>query len=121
MKTILGLVVLAALGFAGAGCGATKKIVVTVSTSSLPAKIAAAKTRTITVVGSTTTAFPNVVSGTTIKCKGWPGRGVKVPPPGSEANVGVGKATPNGTAPPSHGMQVTHLRDGSVTVVCTSN
>ena len=59
MKTILGLVVLSALGFAGVGCGATKKIVVSVSTNSpLPARIAAAKTRTITVVGSTTRAFP---------------------------------------------------------------
>ena len=120
MKAILALVLLAVLGFAAAGCGATKKIVVTVQTNSLAAKIAD-DTRTITVDGSVTTTIPNVLTGTRIKCKGWPGRGVKVPPPGSGADVGEGRATVNGTAPTSHDMQLTHQEDGSITVFCTSS
>ena len=120
MKATLALVLLVVLGFAAAGCGATKKIVVTVQTNSLAAKIAD-DTRTITVDGSTTTTIPNVATGTRIECRGWPGRAVKVPPPGTGADVGGGKATANGTASTSHDMQLTHGMDGSVTVFCTSS
>jgi len=121
VKAILALVLLAVLGFAAAGCGATKKVVVSVQTNSLAAKIAYQYARTITVDGSVTTTIPNVLTGTRIKCKGWPGRGVKVPPPGSGADVGEGRATVNGTAPTSHDMQLTHQEDGSITVFCTSS
>jgi hypothetical protein len=119
VRAILALAVLALLGLVAAGCGATKKIVVTVKTNSLATEIANNEARTITVVGSETTTIPNVQTGTRIECKGWPGRGVKVPPRGSEANVGEGKATPNGTTT-SHGVQLTHLENGSLTVSCTS-
>jgi hypothetical protein len=40
MKTRIALALLAVLGFAAAGCGATKKIVVNVDTNSLATKIA---------------------------------------------------------------------------------
>jgi hypothetical protein len=120
VKAILALALLALLGFLAAGCGATKKIVVKVETSSPSTTIADVGPGTITVVGSATTTIPNVTTGTRIKCKGWPGRGVKVPPPGTQANVGGGKATPNGTLK-SHVVQLTHLANGSLTVSCTSS
>jgi hypothetical protein len=114
VKAILALALLALLGFA-AGCGATKKIVVRVQTGSVSNNEA----RTITVAGSATTTIPNVQTGTRIKCKGWPGRGVKAPAPGTTANVGGGKATPGG-AQTSHSVQLTRLANGSLTVICTS-
>jgi hypothetical protein len=118
VKAVLALSLLALLGFA-AGCGATKKIVVRVHTGSLSTEIANNETRTITVAGSATTTIPNVQTGTRIKCKGWPGRGVKAPAPGTTANVGGGKATPGG-AQTSHSVQLTRLANGSLTVLCTS-
>jgi hypothetical protein len=121
VRAIPALVSLTVLGLAATGCGATKKVVVNVQTDSLAAKIATEYTRTITVDGSTTTTIPNVATGARIRCKGWPGRAVRVPPPGSAADVGEGKATANGTASTSHEMQLTHLADGSVTVFCTSS
>jgi hypothetical protein len=118
VKAILSLALLALLGFA-AGCGASKKIVVTVQTGSVSIQIANNGTRTITVAGSATTTIPNVQTGTRIKCKGWPGRGVKAPAPGTTANVGGGKVTPGG-AQTSHNVQLTRLANGSLTVLCTS-
>lgn len=120
MKATLALALLAVLGVAVAGCGATKRIVVKVDTNSLAAKIGSESAGTITVVGAPITTIPKVKTGSRIKCTGWPGRGVKVPPRGSAADVGEGKATVNGTEPTSHDMQLTHLKDGSVTVLCTS-
>jgi hypothetical protein len=119
MRVIPALVLLTVLGLAAAGCGATKRIVVNVQTNSLATKIANQYPRTITVVGSATTTIPNVPRGTRIKCKRWPGRAVVVPPLGSAADVGEGKATVNGTSPTSHEMQLTHREDGSVTAFCT--
>jgi hypothetical protein len=120
VKVILSLALLALLGFAAAGCGASKKIVVKMRTNSLATEIANNEARTITVVGSATTTIPNVKTGTRIVCQGWPGRGVKVPPRGSEANVGEGRASPNGTSR-SHRVQLAHLENGSLTVSCSSS
>ena len=125
MKAILVLALLAVLGFAVTSCGATKKVVVQVQTSPQPTmKVVVTPTgpvhhRTITVVNTVTVA--NVKAGTRIKCKGWSGRGVKVPPAGSEANVGGGTAKPNGVPPTSHQMRLNHSENGSLTVVCTSS
>jgi hypothetical protein len=94
---------------AAAGCGATKRIVVNVRTT--PA-------RAIVVDGPTTT-ISNVQTGMRIRCRGWR-QSVKVPPPGSTANAGEGKATPNGTSS-SKNMQLTHLANGSITVSCTAS
>lgn len=121
MKLLLALALLAVLGFAVAGCGSAKKAV-----SGGPRYIhvvtlhkKAGSGLIITVTGTLT--IPNVKAGTRIKCKGWPGRGVKVPPPGSEANVGGGTATPSGTGSSSRNMKLTHLENGSVTVSCTQS
>jgi hypothetical protein len=109
VKALLTWTLLVVLGFAVTGCGATKKIVVNVRTTPL---------RTVKVLGSTAT-IPNVPTGTRIICRGWQ-RAVKVPPPGSEANVGEGIMTPNGTGSSSKSMKLTHLENGSVTVTCSS-
>jgi hypothetical protein len=109
VRPLLTLTLLAVLGSAVTGCGATKKVVVNVRTTPL---------RTVKVLGSTAT-IPNVPTGTRIICRGWK-RAVKVPPPGSEANVGQGRATPSGKASSSKSMQLTHLPNGSVTVTCSS-
>jgi hypothetical protein len=109
LRPLLTFTLLVVLGSAVTGCGATKKIVVDVRTTPL---------RTVKVLGATAT-IPNVPTGTRILCRGWK-RAVKVPPPGSEANVGQGKATPSGKASSSKSMQLTHLENGSVTVTCGS-
>jgi hypothetical protein len=118
VKAILALALLAVLGFTVAGCGATKKIEAKGSLTAVAIPNAHAS-HTITVVGTTT--IPNVKSGTRIKCKGWLGHGVKVPPIGGEANVGGGIAAPNGVPPTSHQMRLNHSENGSLTVVCTSS
>jgi hypothetical protein len=110
VKAIRALALLAVLGFAAAGCGATKKIVVNVRTTPL---------RHIMIHGSTAT-IPNVPTDARIKCRGWRGRAVRVPPRGSTANVGGGKAMPGGTSS-SENMQLTHQENGSLIVVCTSH
>jgi hypothetical protein len=117
MKPILALALLAVLGFAVAGCGSSKKA----DSGQYQYSVTLyekAGSGPITVTGTTTIA--NVKTGTRIKCKGWPGRGVKVPPPGSAANVGEGEVTPSGTTHSSRGMQLTHQENGSLTVSCTS-
>jgi hypothetical protein len=117
MKPLLALALLAVLGFAAAGCGSAKKAV-----SGGPRYIHVvtlhkkAGSGSITVMGTTT--IPNVATGARIKCKGWPGRGVKVPAPGGEADAGGGTATPSGTGSSSRNMRLTHLENGSVTVAC---
>ena len=118
MKAILALALLFVLGVTVAGCGATKKIATTGSLTAV-AIPNAHTSHTITVVGTTT--IPNVKAGTRIKCKGWLGHGVKVPPMGSEANIGGGMAAPSGVPPTSHQMRLNHSENGSLTVVCTSS
>ena len=82
VKAILGLALFAVLGFSLAGCGGTKKIAGTVSLPLTAVAIPSANApHTITVVGTTT--IPKVKAGTWIKCKGWLGHGVKVPPLGA--------------------------------------
>jgi hypothetical protein len=120
VKAILGLALFAVLGFSLAGCGGTKKIAGTVSLPLTAVAIPSANApHTITVVGTTT--IPKVKAGTWIKCKGWLGHGVKVPPLGGEANVGGGTASPNGVPPTSHQMRLNRSESGSLTVVCTSS
>ena len=65
-----------------------------------------------------TVTIPHLLPFHRVKCYGWPGRGVQVPPRGGTANVGRGKATPSGRSS-SKSMQVTHLEDGSVIVSAT--
>ena len=112
------MALLAVLGFAGAACGGTKKIVVNVNTNSQVTKIANDYAPTIT-VSSTTTTIANVNTGTRILCKGWQGPGVKVPPPGSSASDSESEITQAGTVPSSSKqIQLEHSSNGSLTVSC---
>ena len=89
MKPLLTTALLAILGFAVAGCGATKKIV--------------------TLTGTVT--LPNVKSGTLVTCKGGPV--ILVPAHG----LGIGQVTIL-TRKNSPEIQLTHLQNGSVTASC---
>ena len=59
-----------------AGCGSSKKADYGVYTVTLHKK---AYSSPITVMGTRTTAISNVKTGTLIRCRGWSGRGVRVP------------------------------------------
>jgi hypothetical protein len=119
MKPLLALALLVVLGFAAAGCGSSKKADSGQYQYTVTLYKKKASSGPIAVTG--TTRISNVKTGTTIKYKGWPGRGVTVPPPGSAAKVGEVENTPGGTAPSSSQvMQLTHQENGSLTVSCTS-
>jgi hypothetical protein len=113
VKRLVALALLAALGFAVAGCGSSQKPisggpnVVTLSKK--------AESHPVQINGTVT--IPHLLPFHRVKCYGWPGRGVEVPPRGGTANVGRGKATPSGKSS-SKSMQVTHLENGSVIVSC---
>jgi hypothetical protein len=107
VRAVLALALLVVVGFAVTGCGSSQKAI-----SGGPEKF-----NPMQITGTVT--IPRVVSWHRIKCKGMPGRGVKLPPRGSTANVGAGKITANGTKS-SRNMQVTHLENGAVIVSCTS-
>jgi hypothetical protein len=125
VKAIFVLALPAVLGFATAGCSATKKIDMQVRNMPIPSRVVEVTSldgRTITVFGSGAT-ISNVKADTRIKCKGWVGEGVKIPRRGSAANVG--QASNAGQISAVHGpsssleMKLTHLWNGSVRVVCT--
>jgi hypothetical protein len=110
MKPILGHVLLAVLGFALADCGSTKKAYVNMGGLGGPAYV---------VHGTTT--ISNVATGDLVRCKGGPS--ANVPTPGGAVAVGRDRLSPTGTpsSTSSRGeIQLTRLRDGSVTVTCTS-
>ena len=112
VKTLIALALLAVLGFAAAGCGATKKKTVVYHDGQ------AMRSSPITFTGTTT--VPNVATGTLIHCKGGPS--AKVPRRGATVAAGEDKLSPVGTPPPttpSRAIQLTHLQNGSVTVSCT--
>jgi hypothetical protein len=112
VKAIVALALLAVIGFTVTGCGSSKKAgPATFAGVGLPPGA-----NSITVTGNT--EISNVKTGTRIKCKGWPGRGVKVPLPGAVANIGGGTVKPNGTKT-SRNMHLTRLENGSVRVICT--
>ena len=125
VKAILALALLGVLGLAAAGCGATKKIVVQVSTKPSAFQVGVAYKGTITVVRTAT--IPNVKTGTHIKCKGWPalGRGVLVPAAGSRGEIVREVLNIAGEPPPPASsetvMRLRHLEKGSVTVSCTQS
>jgi hypothetical protein len=113
VKTLIALALLAAPGFAVAGCGSSQKAI-----SSGPYVVTLSKkaeSHPVQINGTVT--IPHLLPFHRVKCSGWPGRGVQVPPRGGTANVGRGKATPSGRSS-SKSMQVTHLEDGSVIVSC---
>ena len=107
VKASLTLTLLAFVGFAVSGCGATKKIVLHVDTANR-----------ITLAASTTVTISNAKTGTLIKCRG--GAGAKVPPPGvliagpDPRVVGAPDAIPSRFGE----IDLTHLRNGLVTVTC---
>ena len=109
MKLILALVLLAVLGFAVAACGSTKKAYVNMGGLGGPAYV---------VRGTTT--ISNVATGDVVRCKG--GLSAEVPTPGGAVAVGRDRLSPTGTPASSSSMgeiQLTRLRNGSVTVTCT--
>jgi hypothetical protein len=122
VKPILALALLAVAGLALVGCASTKKAasgsIRTVATTTGGELVAA---RNLTVLGLTAT-IANVRTGARVRCKGWLGPGVQVPPRGGEAgaNVGAVRVTSTGkkTSLPSESLQLTHLRNGSIRVVC---
>ncbi len=114
MRPILALALLAVLGFAGAGCGATKTIVVNVETNSLATKIAnrhTGTTGTITVVAPTTTTVSNVKPDTQIRCKA--GSGASVLAVSLVASRWRQAAGTSGNGSSSVSMKLTPLHDGS--------
>lgn len=115
MRAVIALVLLAAVGFALAGCGAAKKrIVVGTVNHAVGANTGFGA---VTVTGTAT--LPNVKTGTVIACRG--GRpSAKVPGRGDSVSVGSGVVTVGGKVPSStRNLQMTHLRTGWVTVSCT--
>lgn len=128
MKPTLVLVLFAVLGFAVAGCGATKKATVTVggpmkhSTTATVDSIASSDGMTTShqfvVAGSVT--IRNVKTGTQVACKGWHAQGVRVPPRG-QAVVGFASAMaiPGKKSQALDQMSLRHRRDGSIAVSCT--
>jgi hypothetical protein len=109
-------VLLAVLVLAAAGCGSSKNAGPVQYTVTLRNKVPV-PFGPITVKGTETTVISNVKTGTVVRCKGGPS--VKVPPPGSGADVGEGRSTPSGTGGSSREMRLTHLENGTVTVSCT--
>jgi hypothetical protein len=128
MKPTLALVMLAVLGFAFAGCGATKKAVVTVGgpmkhfgTATVDSIASSDRMTTVhqfIVAGSVT--IRNVKTGTQVACRGWHRHGVRVPPRG-QALVGFASAMaiPGKTSQALDRMSLKHRRDGSIAVSCT--
>lgn len=122
MKPFLALALLAVAGLALVGCASTKKAasgsIRVVATTTAGELVAA---RNLTVLGPTAT-IANVRTGTRVRCKGWLGPGVEVPPQGeaARANGGAVKITSTGkkTSLPSESLQLKHLRNGSIRVVC---
>jgi hypothetical protein len=91
MKATLALLLLAAVGFAVAGCGSG----------------ASAGSGPITMAGTTTVSLK---TGTAIRCKG--GTGASVPPPG-QAVTGFADGRSRSSM-----VQLVHRQDGSVVVSC---
>ena len=114
MRPILALALLAVLGFAATGCGATKKIVVHVDTNAATNP----QMRTITVRGSAAT-LQRVATGRLVTCHGWPaGEAAQVPGSGS-VEVETSQAGTAGSPPsPLRDIVVTRFHDGSVSVTC---
>jgi hypothetical protein len=111
VKVATTLALLAVLGFAIAGCGATKKKIVVYDR--------VGPVNPIQVTGTGTTTIPNVKTGRPILCQGWKGPGVKVPPPGSSASDSESENSQAGTVPSSSKqIQLEHLPNGSLTVSC---
>ena len=110
MKPLLALTLLAVVA---AGCGAAKArskehlATVTVSTSRLSGTSSGS---VVTVVGRRIT-LPDVKTGALVKCGN--GAGARVPAPG-ESVIGSSATNKSGG-----GIQLRHLRNGSVTVACT--
>jgi hypothetical protein len=128
VKAILALGLLVAVGFAVAGCAGGKKsgtgpIEVTLTRTSSNVETGRPTASRITVVGSTAT-IANVRTGTQVRCQGWMGPSLKVPPPGQGvyANQGTGviTRTRNGHSS-SEEVQLTHLQNGSLKVVCRAS
>ncbi|HET9681233.1 MAG TPA: hypothetical protein VFP19_04270 [Candidatus Limnocylindrales bacterium] len=126
MKPTLLLAMVAVLGFAVAGCGATKKATVTVggpmkhATTETVDSIASSDGMTTAhqfiVAGSVT--IRNVKTGTQVACKGWHAQGVRVPPRG-QAVFASAMAIPGKKSQALDQMSLRHRRDGSIAVSCT--
>ena len=115
LKTLVTLALLAILGFAAAGCGATKKKAVMIARTG-----PGGPPRTVNIAALRgTNTIPNLPTGTLVRCRGGPG--AKVPRRGAAVAAGNDKlVTVGSTAPttPSREIQVMHLLNGSVTVTC---
>jgi hypothetical protein len=109
MKRILALVLLAVLGFAVAACGSTKKAYVNMGGLGGSAFV---------VRGTTT--ISDVTTRDLVRCQGGPS--ANVPTPGGAVAAGTDRLSPTGapSSTSSRGeIQLTRLRNGSVTVTCT--
>jgi hypothetical protein len=112
MKRIAALVVLAALGFVVAACGATAKKGGSVSLILVTTEGPSPEALTV----SGTTTISDVKPGTSIGCKGGPR--VKAPAGAGVVNAGSGTASASGSSH-SKRLQLTRLPNGTVTVTCT--
>lgn len=114
MKRIAALVVLTALGFVVAGCGASAKEGGSVSLILMTTESLSPEALTI----SGTTTISDVKPGTSIGCKGGPR--VKVPAGAGVVNAGTGTASKGGSGH-SHSkrLQLTRSPNGTVTVTCS--
>lgn len=116
MKAILAVGLLAVVGFAPAGCGAGKKTdsatITNTRTTAVTNGGPVVPARSNITVFERTATVANVKSGIWIRCGGWPAPGVKVPPRGQGFIAKMGAA--------SEELHLTHLRNGSIRVVCKS-
>ena|SRR6478735_1706375 len=101
VKALLALALIAVAGFALAGCGSSKRAV---------------SPHLIIVTGTTTVS--NVKTGVFIGCKGGPA--AKVPPRGEGVDSSASQVAVTTTTgvPQAGAIQLTHLKNGSVTVSC---
>jgi hypothetical protein len=119
VKAVLALVLLAVLGSAVAGCGATKERVLGRGEK----VVLNPDWRTITVRGSEA-GLQHVATGRLVTCRGWPAdEGAQVP--GSiddsveaeQSQAGMAGSPPS----PLKDIVITRLPDGSVSVSCGSS
>jgi len=108
MKRTVALVLLAAAGFAVAGCGSKKH---QVHPGAPPATITlGGPDMTITTVTETTATIPNLKAGTRIACKSLPGILVTAPATGAAVVASRG----------SRELRLKRLANGAIRVSCTS-
>jgi hypothetical protein len=117
VKPFVALALLAGVGFAATGCGATKKVVIVTNGGPIVRAGPPETTRTLAISGTVT--VPDVKTGTRVSCKGWGGQGVRVPPRGESLEGFAARlAIPGKKSVAADQMSLQHRQNGSIAVTC---